>query len=54
MSDRLDAVGGTLEIRSAEGKGTTVEGWVRMDQAAEEAASQADSSLSGPNAAFGM
>jgi signal transduction histidine kinase len=28
MADRLDAIGGALEIRSAPGEGTTVLGWI--------------------------
>jgi signal transduction histidine kinase len=63
MSDRLDAVGGRLEIRSSPGHGTTVVAAVSVgqDDASGEpadsepiAASQADSSRSGPNTALGM
>ena len=32
MTDRLDAIGGTLEIRSAAGEGTTVTGTVPMHE----------------------
>jgi signal transduction histidine kinase len=28
MADRLDAIGGSLEVRSAPGRGTTIAGWV--------------------------
>jgi signal transduction histidine kinase len=33
MSDRLDAVGGRLEIRSARGSGTTVSGSIAVEPA---------------------
>jgi signal transduction histidine kinase len=49
MSDRLAAVGGTLEIVSAAGKGTTVYGRVPL---AAPAASQAAESRAEPNSAF--
>jgi signal transduction histidine kinase len=65
MVDRLDAIGGRLEVRSSPGAGTVVTASVpvapggpmtRPDQDAQEpvAASHADSSRSGPNADFGM
>jgi signal transduction histidine kinase len=52
MADRLDAIGGRLEVRSAVGEGTTIAG--RIEAQAEVAAAQASSSRSGPNAALGM
>jgi signal transduction histidine kinase len=54
MADRLDSIGGGLEVRSDPGAGTVVEGRVPVRQAEEDAAAQAASSRSGPNAAFGM
>jgi signal transduction histidine kinase len=56
MADRLDAVGGTLEIRSSPGAGTRILGQVPTGEsyAVPEAADQAASSLSGPNTALGM
>jgi signal transduction histidine kinase len=66
MSDRLDAIGGRLEVTSSPGHGTTVAATVSVDVGAARervaqpaagepvAASQADSSRSGPNTAFGM
>jgi signal transduction histidine kinase len=64
MADRLHAIGGTLQVRSAPGEGTTVIGRVstalandesaRGRQEPEEAAAHAASSRSGPNTAFGM
>ncbi|MFL5790282.1 MAG: sensor histidine kinase [Actinomycetota bacterium] len=54
MSDRLEAVGGTLRIESAIGVGTTVIGTVPVGSDQAEAASQAASSRSGPNDDLGM
>ncbi|MDP9242086.1 MAG: histidine kinase [Actinomycetota bacterium] len=59
MADRLEALGGTLEIRSSPGGGTTVIGRVPANAGQTEpqpdfAASQADSSRSGPKTALGM
>ncbi len=65
MTDRIEAIGGTLAIESVPGRGTTITGVVRartrepdqLDEASGDepvAASQADSSRSGPNTAFGM
>jgi signal transduction histidine kinase len=59
MADRLEALGGTLEIRSSPGGGTTVIGRVPANAGREEpqpdfAASQADSSRSGPKTALGI
>jgi signal transduction histidine kinase len=31
MADRLDAIGGVLEVRSAPGAGTTVSGRLRVE-----------------------
>ena len=55
MTDRLEAVGGSLLIESAVGSGTTVVGTVPVtsgDQAVAD--SHADSSRSGPNDDLGM
>jgi glucose-6-phosphate-specific signal transduction histidine kinase len=54
MTDRVEAVGGSLLIESAIGRGTTVIGTVPVDPAQAQAASQAASSLSGPNDDLGM
>ena len=61
MRDRVEALGGTLDIMSEPGRGTTVSGRVPVRAAGERgssyegfAAAQADSSRSGPNTAFGM
>lgn len=57
MHDRLDAIGGSLKVTSAVGAGTTVTGVVpirRADGGQSVAASQADSSRSGPNDDLGM
>jgi signal transduction histidine kinase len=58
MADRLDAVGGTLKIRSSPGAGTSILGEVpafaSAGYAAPDAADQAASSRSGPNTALGM
>ena len=54
MIDRLEAVGGSLVIESAVGAGTTVIGTVPVGSDQTEAASQAASSLSGPNDDLGM
>ncbi|MGH2685086.1 MAG: ATP-binding protein [Actinomycetota bacterium] len=52
MRDRLEALGGSIAIRSAPGQGTTVEG--RIPAQPEVAASQASASRSGSNSDFGM
>src|SRR3990170_1453643 len=52
MADRVEALGGTLEVRSAPGRGTTVSGRVPAQPAT--AAAQADSSRSGENTDLGM
>jgi signal transduction histidine kinase len=54
MTDRLEAVGGSLLVESAIGSGTTVIGTVPVAAGQAEAASQADSSRSGPNDDLGM
>jgi signal transduction histidine kinase len=58
MTDRVDAIGGSLDIRSSPSSGTTVEGRVPVNGRDPSydglAASQADSSRSGPKTAFGM
>jgi len=54
MADRLDAIGGSFEIRSTPGGGTTVTGRVPVDRTQAEAVPQADSSRSGPNSDLGM
>jgi signal transduction histidine kinase len=54
MTDRLEAVGGSLLVRSALGSGTTVVGTVPVGSGQSEAASQAASSRSGPNDDLGM
>ena len=54
MTDRLEAVGGSLFVESAIGEGTTVIGTVPLGTDHAEAASQAASSLSGPNDDLGM
>jgi signal transduction histidine kinase len=52
LLDRLQALDGELAIRSRPGEGTTVTGTIPLYPAV--AASQADSSRSGPNDDFGM
>ena len=52
MKDRVEALGGRLDVVSSPGKGTTVTGWVPTQAAV--AAAQASASLSGPNTDFGM
>ena len=54
MTDRLEAVGGSLLVESVIGSGTTVIGTVPVEPGQAEAASQAASSRSGPNDDFGM
>jgi signal transduction histidine kinase len=67
IADRIDALGGTLEVVSSLGGGTIVNGSVPIatpgssaaarngeDQAASVAVAQASSSLSGPKADLGM
>jgi signal transduction histidine kinase len=56
MVDRLEAVGGSLQVDSSVGAGTTVTGTVPVGGAVAQAlaASQADSSRSGPNDDLGM
>jgi signal transduction histidine kinase len=54
MTDRLEAVGGSLLVESAIGSGTTVIGTVPVEPGQAEAASQAASSRSGPNDDLGM
>jgi signal transduction histidine kinase len=59
MADRLAALGGELDVRSAPGAGTDVTGRlpIGIEQNAAQplvAASQASASRSGPNADFGM
>jgi len=54
MTDRLEAVGGSLLVESAVGSGTTVIGTVPAEPGQAEAASQAASSRSGPNDDLGM
>jgi signal transduction histidine kinase len=59
MADRIDALGGSLRVRSQPGAGTTVEGRVPVTTRAKQvqddvAAAHADSSRSGPKAALGM
>jgi signal transduction histidine kinase len=51
MGDRIDALGGTLEIESSPGEGTTVTGRI---PAQAVAAPQASASLSGSNSDLGM
>ncbi len=51
MADRLDALGGSIEIRSAVGDGTTVEGRIPVQPVA---ADQASASRSGSSSDFGM
>ena len=38
MRDRLGAIGGTLEVRSAVGSGTTIAGRIPLDEAPGEPA----------------
>jgi signal transduction histidine kinase len=52
MADRLEALGGSIELRSAPGEGTTVEG--RIPAQPEVAAAQASASRSGSNSDLGM
>jgi signal transduction histidine kinase len=55
MRDRLDAIGGSLAVKSAPGEGTTVTGLVPVGEDDQPVASvQADSSRSGPNDDLGM
>ena len=54
MTDRLEAVGGSLLIESAIGAGTTVIGTVPVSSGQADAVSHAASSLSGPNDDLGM
>jgi signal transduction histidine kinase len=58
MTDRVDAIGGFLDIKSGPGVGTTVEGRVPVGDRGSSyegfAAAQADSSRSGPKTALGM
>jgi signal transduction histidine kinase len=58
MTDRVDAIGGSLDIRSSPDDGTTVEGRVPVEEGGPSyeglAAAQADSSRSGPKTALGM
>jgi histidine kinase/DNA gyrase B/HSP90-like ATPase len=54
MADRLDAIGGSIRVDSAPGTGTIVTGTVPVGSDQTEAASQAASSLSGPNDDLGM
>jgi signal transduction histidine kinase len=54
MTDRLEAVGGSLFVESAIGAGTTVIGTVPVRTDHAEAASHAASSRSGPNDDLGM
>jgi signal transduction histidine kinase len=58
MTDRVDAIGGSLDIKSGPGRGTTVEGRVPVGDRGSSyegfAAAQADSSRSGPKTALGM
>jgi signal transduction histidine kinase len=57
MADRLDAVGGALEVDSAPGEGTTVTGRLPVTSYAAPAppvAAHAASRRSGPNEALGM
>jgi signal transduction histidine kinase len=57
MADRVEAIGGTLGVRSAPGEGTTVTGRLSVRTASYDApvaAAQADSRRSGPNTDLGM
>jgi signal transduction histidine kinase len=58
MTDRVDAIGGSLDIKSGPRGGTTVEGRVPVGDRGSSyegfAAAQADSSRSGPKTALGM
>lgn len=54
MRDRVQALGGQVEVVSAPGAGTTVRGGVPVVQPPLEAAAQAPMSLSGANDALGM
>jgi signal transduction histidine kinase len=54
MTDRVEAVGGSLLIESSIGTGTTVIGTVPVGSGQTEAADQAASSRSGPNDDLGM
>ena len=54
MTDRLEAVGGSLLVESVIGSGTTVTGTVPVEPGQAEADSQAASSRSGPNDDLGM
>jgi signal transduction histidine kinase len=58
MRDRLQALGGALEVQAVLGSGTTVQGKVPVGDSGSSyegfAAAQADSSRSGPKTALGM
>jgi signal transduction histidine kinase len=58
MTDRVDAIGGSLDIRSIPGDGTMIEGRIPVEDGGPSyegvAAAQADSSRSGPKTALGM
>jgi signal transduction histidine kinase len=59
MADRLDAIGGSLDVMSTPGNGTTVRGRMPVSSPADRAYADladahADSSRSGPKTALGM
>jgi len=60
MRDRVEALGGRLDVTSSAGRGTSVSGWVPLQAAGSVmqgqavALDQASASRSGPNADFGM
>ena len=56
MLDRVEALGGTLDVRSAPGRGTVVSGRLPVGRTPQDdvAAAQADSSRSGPKTALGI